>query len=113
MTKQAKKAKADLTTAKAITKDQLNDQFKSKEMDLQMRFSRLSPSQRLSVGNYLNAYNLAAWIFNEIIDEDCRNYIDLAMKYTMETQALANSMCDISDDPKEVDHLVNRINHGE
>lgn len=111
MTKQAKNA--DLKSAKVITKDQINDQFKAQEMDLQMRFSRLSQEQRQSVGNYLNAYNLAAWIYNELIDEDCRIYIDLAMKYTMETQALANSMRDVSDDSKEVDHLVNRINHGE
>lgn len=105
MTKQAKEAIAE-------AQNQQN-QFKAQEMDLQMRFSRLSSEQRQAVGNYLNAYNLAAWIFNEIIDEDSRTYIDLAMKYTMETQALAKSMRDISDDPIEVDHLVNRINHGE
>lgn len=103
MTKQAKKAPADAK----------NQQLKSQEMDLQMRFSKMSPEQRQAVGNYLNAYNLAAWIYNEIIDEDCRIYIDLAMKYTMETQVLAKAMHDVSDDPNEVDQLVNKINDGE
>lgn len=105
MSKQAKEALAEAQNQ--------HEQFKSQEMDLQMRFSRLSPEQRQSVGNYLNAYNLAAWIYNEIIDEDSRTYIDLAMKYTMETQALANSMRDISEDLNDVDKLVNQINHGE
>lgn len=111
MTKQAKKA--DLSSAKVTSKDMIKDQFKAQEMDLQVRFSRLSSDQRQSVGNYLNAYNLAAWIYNEIIDDDCRIYIDLAMKYTMETQALANSMRDVSEDPNDVEKLVNQINHGE
>lgn len=105
MTKQAKKSPAE---------DQnLQNYFKAKEMDLQMRFSLLSPEYRQVVGNYLNAYNLAAWIFNELLDEDSRNYIDLAMKYTMETQKLAQSMREVSDDPQEVDQIVNDINHGE
>ena len=105
MTKQAKKALAE-------AQNQQN-QFKVQEMDLQIRFTKLSQVQRQAVGNYLNAYNLAAWIYNEIIDEDCRIYIDLAMKYTMETQALANSMREVSDDPQEVQQLVNQINDGE
>lgn len=105
MTKQAKKAHA------RAQKEQ--NQLKSQELDLQMRFSKMTSLQRQAVGNYLNAYNLAAWIYNEIIDEDCRIYIDLAMKYTMETQALANSMREVSDDPRDVEHLVNHINHGE
>lgn len=103
MSKQAKKGSAEAQ----------NQQFKSQELDLQMRFSKFTSQQRQAVGNYLNAYNLAAWIYNELIDEDCRIYIDLAMKYTMETQALANSMRDVSEDPQEVENLVNQINHGE
>lgn len=103
MTKQAKKAPAEAK----------NQQLKSQEMDLQMRFTHMSPEQRQAVGNYLNAYNLAAWIYNEIIDEYCRTYIDLAMKFTMETQALANSMRNISDDPIEVEQIVNKFNDGE
>lgn len=105
MTKQAKKALAE-------AQNQQNH-FKAQEMDLQMRFSKLSLEQRQAVANYLNSYNLAAWIYNEIIDEDSRLYIDLAMKYTMETQALAKSMRDVSGDPKEVEQLVNQINNGE
>lgn len=105
MTKQAKKASAEAQN--------LQNQFKSQEMDLQMRFSRLSPGLRQAVGNYLNAYNLAAWIYNELLDEESRTYIDLAMKYTMETQKLAQSMREVSDDPQEVEQLVNTINHGE
>lgn len=105
MSKQAKKAVAE-------AQNQQN-RFKVQEMDLQMNFFKLSQPQRQNVGNYLNAYNLAAWIYNEVLDEDSRLYIDLAMKYTMETQSLANSMKEVSDDPNDVERLVNRINHGE
>lgn len=105
MTKQAKKATAEAQNQQ--------DQFKAQEMDLQMRFSKLSPDLRQAVGSYLNAYNLAAWIYNVILDEDCRQYIDLAMKYTMETQKLAQVMSEVSDDPKEVQQVVNQINYGE
>lgn len=104
MSKQAKKAFAEAQNQQ--------DQLKAQEMDLQMRFSRLSMEQRQAVANYLNAYNLAAWIYNEIIDEDSRVYIDLAMKYTMETQALAKSMQELSGDTQEVQKLVNNINDG-
>lgn len=104
MTKQAKKAPAEAQN--------LQNQFKVQEMDLQMRFSRLSPELRQTVGNYLNAYNLAAWIYNELLDEDSRTYIDLALKYTMETQKLAQSMHEVSDDPQEVQQIVDEINHG-
>lgn len=105
MTKQAKKAIAEA--------QKQHEQFKAQEMNLQLRFSRLSPELRQAVGNYLNAYNLAAWIYNVLLDEDSRTYIDLAMKYTMETQKLAQSMRDVSDDPQEVEQIVNDINHGE
>lgn len=102
MSKQAKKAIAEAQNQQ--------QQFKSQEIDLQMRFSHLNNEQRQAVGNYLNAYNLAAWLYNEILDEFSRTYIDLAMKYTMETQALANSMKDVSQDFYEVDQLVDHIN---
>lgn len=105
MTKQAKKANAEAQSQQ--------DQFKAQEMDLQMRFSKLSSDLRQAVGSYLNAYNLAAWIYNELLDEDSRTYIDLAMKYTMETQKLAQVMSEVSDDPKEVQQIVDHINYGE
>lgn len=105
MSKQAKKAIAEAQNQ--------HQELKAFEMDLQIRFSKLSPDQRTSVGQYLNAYNLAAWIYNELIDEDCRIYIDLAMKYTMETQKLSQAMRDVSEDPNEVQQIVNDINHGE
>lgn len=105
MSKQAKKA--------IVEAQNQHQELKAQEMDLQIRFSKLSPEQRSAVGQYLNAYNLAAWIYNELIDEDCRIYIDLAMKYTMETQKFSQAMRDISDDPNEVQQLVDKFNNGE
>lgn len=105
MSKQAKKAIAEAQNQ--------HPELLAQEMDLQVRFSALSLDQRNAVGQYLNAYNLAAWIYNELIDEDCRVYIDLAMKYTMETQKLSQAMHDVSDDSNEVQQIVNDINHGE
>lgn len=98
----------------AISAAQKQEQdLKDQQMDLQFRFSHLTPAQRDSVAQYLNAYNLAAWLYNELLHEEARTYIDLAMKYTMETQKLAAAMHDVSDDPNEVQQVVNHINHGE
>lgn len=87
--------------------------LKDQQFDLQYKFSKMTDAQKASVGQYLNAYNLAAWLYNEICDEDCRVYIDLAMKFTIESQRLNDQMSNLTDDPKEVDNLVNHINHGE
>ena len=87
--------------------------LKDQQFDLQYKFSKMTDVQKASVGQYLNAYNLAAWLYNEICDEDCRIYIDLAMKYTLETQRLNDQMLNLTDDSKEVDNLVNQINDGE
>lgn len=105
MTKQANEAIAEAQNQQ--------EQFKAQETDLQMRFSRLSKEQREVVGNYLNAYNLAAWIYNVLLEEDSRIYIDLAMKFTMETQKLTDAMRDVSGDLNEVQQIVDKINHGE
>lgn len=91
----------------------LPEEFKAQETDLQMRFSRLSKEQREVVGNYLNAYNLAAWIYNVLLEEDSRIYIDLAMKFTIDTQKLTEAIRDVSGDPNEVQQIVDHINHGE
>lgn len=87
--------------------------LKDQQFDLQYKFSKMTDAQKTSVGQYLNAYNLAAWLYNEICDEDCRVYIDLAMKFTMETQRLNENMSNLSDDPNEVEDLANKINYGE
>lgn len=106
-----KENQADAAVLAAAKKQE--EDLKGQQMDLQMRFTKLTPEQRTAVGQYLNAYNLAAWLYNELLNEDCRTYIDLAMKYTMETQKLAQAMHDVSDDPKEVQQVVNKINDGE
>lgn len=100
MTKQAKKSHAQQAN--------LDLQF-----DLQQRFSKFSPDQKQTIANYLTAYNLAAWIYNEHLDEDMRQYVDLSMKYVIETQRLNSAMEGISDNPAEVQNLVDNLNNGD
>lgn len=81
-------------------------------MDLQKKFSLLTADQKQTVASYLNAYNLAAWIFNELLDDQSREYVDLSMKYVMETQKLDDRMNNVENE-QDVQILVNDHNHGE
>lgn len=87
-----------------------NAALKDQQFDLQYKFSKMTNAQKASVGQYLNAYNLAAWLYNDICDEDCRIYIDLAMKFTMETQKLHDEMSNVTEVPGDTDIVVDHLN---
>lgn len=100
MSKQAKKSPAQQAN--------LELQF-----DLQQRFSKFSPDQKQTIANYLTAYNLAAWIYNDHLDEDMKHYVDLSMKYVIETNRLNAAMEGVSENPADVEQIVNQLNDGE
>lgn len=88
----------------------------AKQQEMQHLFASLSNEQRSLVVNYLNSYNLTAWLYNEQLDDTCREYIDKAMKFTMETKQLDDMMTGVSGDPGDVQKIVddvNAINDGE
>ena len=85
----------------------------AKNQEMQHLFVSLTSDQRTLVINYLNSYNLTAWLYNELLDDKCREYIDQAMKYTMETAALSKELEKVSGDPAEVDQVVSDINFAE
>lgn len=82
----------------------------AKQQEMQHLFASLSKEQRNFVVNYLNSYNLTAWMYNELLDDQSREYIDQAMKFTMETKLLDDQMSHVSGDPHDVDLLVDELN---
>lgn len=87
-------------------------QLEEMERDLQMKFSSMSLDQRSRVANYLNMYNTTAWLYNEILEEDERLYVDLSMQYVMETNKLNASMENV-ESPEDVQQIVDDINDHE
>lgn len=83
----------------------------AKQQEMQHLFASLSNEQRSLVVNYLNSYNLTAWLYNEQLDDTCREYIDKAMKFTMETKQLDDMMSGVSGDPGDVQKIVDDVNY--
>lgn len=81
----------------------------AQQVELQSKFMNLSLDQRSRVANYLNSYNLTAWLYNEVLSDDEREYIDLSMKFVMETDNLHRSMEAMKTD-RDVQQLVDQLN---
>ena len=88
----------------------LTPELRDMQTSLQMKFSKFEQYQRERIANYLNMYNTTAWMYNEILSEDERTYVDLSMQYVMETQRLEAKMKEVSGDPAEVQQIVDSIN---
>lgn len=82
------------------------------EKDLQFQFSRFDNAGKARIANYLNAYNLTAYLYNELLSEDERKYVDTSMQYVIETQKLSSQMENVQT-PGDVDQVVSSLNDGE
>lgn len=89
---------------------EMPQELKEMQVSLQTMFTNMSSEQRTAVANYLNAYNLAAWIYNELLNEDQRNYIDLSMRLVIETQKLDQMMQQADGSDAYVEQVNNLIN---
>lgn len=78
------------------------------QINLRDLYISLNKKQQEAAVQYFNAYNLAAWLFNEVCDPDCKNYIDQAVKYAQELRAM--EQIPHSDQDDVVQEFVDKFN---
>lgn len=78
------------------------------QINLRDLYLSLNKQQQEAAVQYFNSYNLAAWLYNEICDSDCKNYIDQAVKYAQELRAMEH--IPDSDHDDKVQEFVDRFN---
>lgn len=82
-----------------------------KAANLREKLIQLPQSQQEAVANYFNMYNCAAWLFNEVLSQDARNYVDQSISYARELQQL-EALQETPND-KVFDDQVKALNNGE
>lgn len=107
------------------------DKLAFKQISLRDKLMSLDRVQKEAVANYFNLYNAAAWIFNEVLDQNAKDYVDEAVIYARELNELdqanlnegniddfidrANQHPDefVSDNgPEVVGKFINNLNNG-
>lgn len=84
------------------------------QINLRDLYINLPKQQQEAAVQYFNAYNLAGWLYNEVCDPDCKNYIDHAVQYAQELRAM--EQISDSDQDDKVQEFVDKFNseqHGE
>lgn len=99
MKKQVEKMQAEVTAAQVNLRDQLVS---------------LPREQQEAVASYFASYNLTAWLFNQVLSEDAKQYVEKAVELARQTKELETVMKDVQS-PGDVQQVVNHINgdHGE
>lgn len=98
--KQANKDLQDLKSMQAAKAVNLRDQL-----------IRLPKVMQEAIANYFNMYNCAAWLYNEVLTPDARDYVEQSIKYARELQEL-ESLADTMD-PAKQEQMIESLNHGE
>lgn len=83
----------------------------AKAVNLRDQLIRLPKVMQEAIANYFNMYNCAAWLYNEVLTPDARDYVEQSIKYARELQELESIPDSI--DPEEQDKMIRRLNHGE
>lgn len=70
--------------------------------------------QQEAVVSYFASYNLTAWLFNQVLSEDAKEYVEKAVELARQTKELEVAMKDV-EKPEDVQEVVDQINddHGE
>lgn len=82
-----------------------------KQVSLHSQFTSLKPDQRALIAQYFNSYNLTAWLYNELLDQDSKLYVDQAINLTRESYELDKAMNNVQN-PSDVQDVVNELNNG-
>lgn len=80
----------------------------AKVVDLRSQLIQLPKVMQEAIANYFNMYNCAAWLYNEILTPDAKNYVDQSIAYARELNAL--EAIPETNDPAEFDAHVKRLN---
>lgn len=82
-----------------------------KQISLHSQFSSLKPNQRALIAQYFNSYNLTAWLYNDLLDQDSKLYVDQAINFTRESYELDKAMNHV-ESSSDVEQVVNDLNNG-
>lgn len=80
----------------------------AKVVNLREKLMNLPKVMQEAVANYFNMYNCAAWLYNEILTPDAKDYVDQSIQYARELNDL-EALPD-STDPKELQLQVDHLN---
>lgn len=94
----------------AVSGHEMPQEIKNMQLSLQTMFSKLSVEQKKRVANYLNCYNTTAWLYNELLDQDARDYVDLSMQYVLETNKLDQLNDSVDGSLESEQKVVDQIN---
>lgn len=81
----------------------------AKAVNLREKLLALPKVMQEGVANYFNMYNCAAWLYNEILTPDAKDYVDLSIQYARELQDLEQAT---SAAPEDVEQAIEELNHG-
>lgn len=98
MKKQVEKMQAEITAAQVNLRDLLVSMPKD---------------QQEAVASYFASYNLTAWLFNQVLSEEAKEYVEKAVELARQTKELEVAMKDV-EKPEDVQEVVDQINddHG-
>lgn len=94
----SKKQAADIQQQQAV-----------KAVNLREKLLALPRVMQEGVANYFNMYNCAAWLYNEILSPDAKDYVDQSIQYARELQDLEKATAVA---PEKVDQAIQELNHG-
>lgn len=80
----------------------------AKVVNLREQLMNLPKVMQEAVANYFNMYNCAAWLYNEILTPDAKDYVDQSIKYAREINDL-EAMKD-TDNPNELQAQIDEYN---
>ena len=81
----------------------------AKAVNLREKLLALPKVMQEAVANYFNMYNCAAWLYNEILTQDAKDYVDQSIQYARELQELEQATAVA---PEEVEQSIEALNHG-
>lgn len=66
----------------------VSPELASKALSLRQQYLSLTPLEQAAVTHFFNLHNNAGWIYNELVSDACRAYIDAQVYYAQELAAL-------------------------
>lgn len=82
MSKKSSPSKAD------VKKPIVSPEMAAQAMSLRQQYLALSPIEQAAVTHFFNLHNNAGWIYNELMSDQGRKYIDDQVYYSQELAAL-------------------------
>lgn len=82
----------------------VSPEMASRALNLRQRYLSLTKKDQDACIHFFNLHNNAGWIYNELISQEAREYIDLQVAYSQELAIIETSQNVESD---EVDQVIN------